>query len=124
MENQWEAEHGLDPRSGAGVNGDLGDPDEDGMNNYNELLAGTNPMEPNDVLQIDTIDLSDGTPNIIWSSKPGVNYLIQYRTSLSDTSEGWKTSGSLRTAMESETTATDTSVDSGSNRYYRIRVKP
>jgi uncharacterized delta-60 repeat protein len=39
----WELQFGLDPASGAGENGSLGDPDGDVRTNVQELQAGTHP---------------------------------------------------------------------------------
>jgi len=43
MPDWWEELHGLNPRSANGINGRDGDPDEDGLLNYYEYLAGTKP---------------------------------------------------------------------------------
>ncbi|MFH1969575.1 MAG: LamG-like jellyroll fold domain-containing protein [Verrucomicrobiota bacterium] len=40
----WEQLYGLDPNDATGVNGAWGDPDNDGLNNRAEYLAGTNPF--------------------------------------------------------------------------------
>jgi hypothetical protein len=39
----WEMANGLDPYDGTGANGSAGDPDNDGLSNLGEYLAGTNP---------------------------------------------------------------------------------
>ena len=55
MPDWWEIAHGLDPYDAEGENGAYGDPDQDGLNNYSEYLAGTNPW------MVDTN--SDGYPD-------------------------------------------------------------
>jgi len=43
LPNAWETKFGLDPSSGADVNGASGDPDGDGLTNAQELAGGTHP---------------------------------------------------------------------------------
>ena len=43
LPNDWETRFGLDPNSGAGVNGAGGDPDGDGRTNFQELTEGSHP---------------------------------------------------------------------------------
>ncbi|MBI2438727.1 MAG: hypothetical protein HYV36_07950 [Lentisphaerae bacterium] len=40
----WEQKYGLDPNDATGNNGPWGDPDNDGLNNRAEYLAGTDPF--------------------------------------------------------------------------------
>ncbi|MBI2439908.1 MAG: hypothetical protein HYV35_00885 [Lentisphaerae bacterium] len=40
----WEQKYQLDPNDATGVNGPWGDPDNDGLNNRGEYLAGTDPF--------------------------------------------------------------------------------
>ena len=43
----WEVQYGFAPNSASGVDGAMGDPDEDGLNNWMEHLAGASPLNPN-----------------------------------------------------------------------------
>ncbi len=44
LPDAWETQYGLDPDSAIGDDGYDGDPDDDGASNYEEYIAGTNPM--------------------------------------------------------------------------------
>lgn len=54
LPDKWETEHGLDPNDASGDNGYDGDPDEDGLSNFDEWLHGTAP---------DDDDTDDDTKN-------------------------------------------------------------
>ena len=43
LPNDWETRFGLDPNSDTGVNGAGGDPDADGLTNFQELQEGSHP---------------------------------------------------------------------------------
>ena len=45
MPDWWETEHGLDPGDMVGMNGAFADPDADGLSNYGEWLARTDPFD-------------------------------------------------------------------------------
>jgi hypothetical protein len=112
----WKEEYGLTAEDG---------PDDvapNGMTYMQNYLAGTAPSgEP---LAIEEVVLTGSQVDIKWASKANINYLVEYRNSLTDPAESWKSVGPLRTALGTETTETDTSGDSDTNRYYRLKVKP
>lgn len=41
----WEVQYGLNPLDATGDNGADGDPDEDGLSNFQEMVYGTHPMD-------------------------------------------------------------------------------
>ena len=43
LPSSWEEQFGLNPNSAAGADGDIGDPDGDGLTNLQEFQAGTHP---------------------------------------------------------------------------------
>lgn len=44
LSDEWEIANGLDPNDATGVNGSDGDPDADGVSNFEELQNGSNPQ--------------------------------------------------------------------------------
>lgn len=96
------------------------DPDQDGMTNYAEMLAGTDPEDPASVLMLESVprpaDLAeaDRTPlgagqhAIYFRTVPGKQYGIQWNDSLSRDpgAEWWTYQGLWRT--EAVVTATTT----------------
>jgi hypothetical protein len=52
------------------------DPDHDGLSNYQEYIAGTNPNDANSVLRVTEINLANGQANLTWNSVAGKTYTI------------------------------------------------
>jgi uncharacterized repeat protein (TIGR01451 family) len=55
MPNWWETLHGLSPNSGFGANGPDGDPDLDGVRNFDEWGADTDPLDANSFFHISAV---------------------------------------------------------------------
>jgi hypothetical protein len=68
----WQLQYfghlGVDPNA---------DPDHDGMTNYEEYRAGTNPLEANSVFKIISVSANTTGPLIEWSSVQGKFYTVQ-----------------------------------------------
>lgn len=102
------------------------DSDNDGSLDKSEYLAGTNPLDPNDRLQITGFL---GNPNftlytLTWTSKPAHHYVIQKRPDLSPSSTWTNISiGIIPSAgLTTSQTATDTPA---TQRYFRVQaVRP
>ena len=72
ISDEWEMTHGLNPL----VNdGDL-DPDGDGMSNWAEYQAGTNPRDPSDTLRIIDITYDSGLVSLRFLAKASRSYTV------------------------------------------------
>jgi sugar lactone lactonase YvrE len=113
--DDWQRAHfgyvGIDPNA---------DPDHDGMNNYTEFWAGTDPLDSDSVLVIKSVSVvSNGYTQITWPSATTKNYTVKY----SDDMRTWNT---LQSAMPGNG-STLSIVDSNPlvnepRRFYRVFV--
>jgi hypothetical protein len=65
----------------------LEDPDEDGMLNWEEEVAGTDPKDPESYLRHDEVAFGEMAFSLVWPSVAGRTYQVQYSTNL--TKECW-----------------------------------
>ena len=94
------------------------DPDHDGMSNYAEFWAGTNPLDSNSVLKIENVQVLPGEPiRITWRSVAGKNYSVQ----CSDDLTNWHALGVMQ-AESSSTSILDTTFAELSKRFYRVSI--
>ena len=104
--------------------GDLADADGDGVPNWVEYLAGTDPTDPKSRLQLSgsVTQAGKAQPQMViqWLTAPGKAYEVQWSSSLSGGS--WNTlaaiSGDGTVASCSDTNPT------AAVRYYRLHVLP
>ncbi len=92
------------------------DSDGDGMNNYQEFLAGTIPTNSASVLRVQISNASGQTSQemyLSWNTQPGLTYQVQVTTNFTS----WSNLGSPRFAAGSSDSIY---VGSGSAGYYRV----
>jgi hypothetical protein len=78
MSNDWETTNGLDPQR----NDANEDKDHDGLTNYEEFLAGTDPSDPASKLEVRTLTKVGENVDLTWASVPGQNYGIRFSNDL------------------------------------------
>jgi len=66
------------------ISGDLADPDNDGNNNLQEYVAGTNPRDPTSRLALEVIPSNDASPlRLRFTAMAGKTYSVQHNGGLS-----------------------------------------
>jgi hypothetical protein len=93
-----------------------GDDDGDGQTNADELIAGTDPLNPNSRFAIETIVATPTGTTLTWTAVPGRIYTVETRDDLSN--GVWVPIASGLT----NGTYTD-SVISPSRKFYRLKVQ-
>ena len=99
-----------------------GDFDGDGMIDFNEFLAGTDPTSAASSLKIVPPPLLSGGVTIRWESISGKVYRLQYKDDLS-AATWWDVSGNI-TASGNISSKTDTNAPILGRRYYRVVLVP
>ena len=114
----WLQQHGL-PTDGST---DYADSDGDGMNNWQEWIAGTNPTDDASVLQLKS-PLDDGSGmRLTWQSVSGVTYYVQRSTNLL-AQPAFSAIQSNLVGQAGLTSYTDTTATNGGPFFYRIGVQ-
>ena len=101
------------------------DPDQDGMSNLQEYLAGTNPNDTNDRLLITAYSTTPGgtLATVTWKSTPTRNYFLQKTLDLA--SPSWLDSGLGIIAPDGASTTRSFGDTNAPMRVYRVRaVRP
>jgi sialate O-acetylesterase len=100
----------------------LADPDGDGMNNRAEYLAGTNPVDADSVLRVQSIAAENSSFTLTFPSITGKNYAIEKTATLGDASS-WVVVRDAIPGTGGLIKLTDDSPLLTGSRFYRVRVK-
>jgi hypothetical protein len=116
----WAQQYGL-PTDGTG---DFADSDGDGMNNWEEWRAKTDPTNPLSVLKMLTLASSNSASGLAvsWQSVGGVNYDLQRSSNLTAQST-FSTIQSNIVGLIGTTGTTDTTATNSGPYFYRVEVQ-
>lgn len=114
--DDWQIAHfghvGIDPSA---------DPDHDGMSNYSEFRAGTDPNDAGSILAIDRAEsITDGQIRIRWTTISGKVYTVEYSRDLTS----WTEVGEQIRGDGSVANVNDSFTSDANARFYRILVEP
>jgi hypothetical protein len=114
----WAQQYGV-PTDGSA---DFADPDADGMINWQESIAGTDPTNSLSVLRIVAVMNNSPGWQITWQSVSNRIYYLQRCTNLA-TQSSFQTLQSHLVGQPGATTSTDTSATNGGPYFYRVGVQ-
>jgi hypothetical protein len=98
---------------------DNADPDGDGVPNWKEYLAGTDPNSAASCLHFNSAVSATGATTLTWLSAPGKSYAIEAAPSITSTT--WTVIG---TVVGDGNVQQVTEPNSGTAQFYRIRLQP
>ena len=117
LPDSWQMQYfGSLTAPGSGPNDD---PDHDGMNNYQEYIAGTDPTNAASVLRLTNVRPQGNSVQLSWQGGTNVYYRIQRTQTLNPSN--WQDIYTNPPSAVATGTFTDVLAPSGST-YYRIKV--
>ncbi len=116
LPDDFETAFNLDPHN---ANDAALDPDGDGLTNYQEFLAGTDPLDPRSVLRILASADAQGGPGVQFASVLNRAYTIEENSAFPGS--GWLPVAAGKTGTGTTLVQTDgSSAANDSNRIYRV----
>ena len=114
----WLQQYGL-PTDGSA---DYTDTDHDGMNNWQEWMAGTDPTNALSALRLFSTLITSTNVTITWQSVAGVNYFLERSTNLAGPAPRFSTLATNTPGQPGMTTYTDTNAFGSGPFFYRVGV--
>ena len=119
LPDEWELANGLAPLDATSINGALGDPDGDGMTNWQEYLAGTDPLNSQDVLRFVGVSISNQICLLPFNTHTGRTYTVE-RLDLLRPTNAWVTFTNVIPGTNGPVTVSDPQAPAGY--FYRLKV--
>jgi hypothetical protein len=119
LPDEWELANGLDPLDATNINGALGDPDGDGMTNWQEYLAGTDPLKSQDVLRFDHVSCSNFVCLLQFNTYTGHTYAIERLSALGPTN-AWVAFTNFIPGTSGQVTVSDPQATT--SQFYRLKA--
>jgi hypothetical protein len=118
LADAWELQHFGNLNANAS-----GDPDADGMSNFREFRAGTNPTDAQSRFELVEIAKAPNGMAIRWSSQPGRSYRVLRASSILAASGDYQVVQAGLAATPPINQFTDTTVATGAQFFYLIEVE-
>jgi len=118
MPDAWETAYfGNTNQPASGVSGDY---DHDGVSNYDEFLAGSNPTNKNSRLRVTDLSVTNASRSVTWTAVPYRYYNVEVSTNL--TGGGWVYLGTVTNLNALGTLGySDPTIPLPPIRFYRVR---
>jgi hypothetical protein len=120
--NNWAASWFGMNASNVVVAGQTADPDGDGVSNFNEFIAGTDPLDASDFFYISSTSYSSGPAvSVTVSGKAGRHYTLQHTFALNPAS--WTNADTQTATTDNQTiTLNDSSLSGAGQAFLRVMV--